>query len=104
MPHAARKHIPKGRSEKRQDCRRTADDRGYDWRWNQFAAQYKRENPLCVECSKQGNVTVSRVVDHIMPLHIREDLKYEPTNLQSLCQAHHTAKTHRDRKIYGSAR
>jgi 5-methylcytosine-specific restriction endonuclease McrA len=59
-----------------------------------------REHPLCLMCLGDDNRPVpAKVVDHIKPWQRattpqeRDQLFSDPTNLQSLCVAHHNAKT-----------
>lgn len=52
------------------------------------------QHPLCVECSKRGQVTMATEVDHIKPLFKGGD--DDPSNLQSLCAQHHRDKTNAD--------
>ncbi|MBE9509154.1 MAG: HNH endonuclease [Chloroflexi bacterium] len=47
--------------------------------------------PLCRECAELGLVVSATDVDHIVPK--RDGGQDELENLQSLCQAHHSAKT-----------
>jgi 5-methylcytosine-specific restriction protein A len=47
--------------------------------------------PLCVECEKQGRVSVVEEWDHIVPLW--DGGADHETNLQGLCKPHHDAKT-----------
>ena len=101
MPHAARKHIPRGHSEKPQDYRKNASKRGYDADWIKVRDQRRRLSPLCVECQKEGKVTSVEVVDHIIPIYARPDLRLCLENTQSLCVSHNTLKGYADIKKYG---
>lgn len=49
-------------------------------------------HPLCVECDKVGRVKAGDVVDHIIPLWKGGVDDYE-ANGQTLCHAHHDAKS-----------
>lgn len=102
MPDAPRKFRLNQRQPR--DTRRTAAERGYDHAWNQFAKRYKQQYPLCRNCLSKGDVKPSQIVDHIIPLHVRPDLKYEDSNLQPLCTACNTAKGKEDAKKYGANR
>lgn len=53
-------------------------------------------NPLCVECERQGRVTVATIRDHIIPL--AEGGKDVPENIQGLCAACHNKKTIKESK------
>lgn len=89
--------------EKR-NLRGKAHQRGYDRKWHNIAAEHKRQNPCCAECLKKGFVVAVQITDHIIPVHVRPDLMYQWSNLQSLCRACHTVKTNEDVKKYGAAR
>lgn len=54
--------------------------------------RWLRLHPLCVECDKEGRVTAGDVVDHKVPLWKGGADSYE-SNGQTLCHAHHDAKT-----------
>lgn len=76
------------------DMRRgTAAQRGYDARWRRLRRQFLQANPLCVECSNEGQITAASVVDHIRPHKGDVSLLYSWSNLQSLCPSHHNRKT-----------
>ena len=57
-------------------------------------ALWLMQHPLCVECSKRGQVTMATEVDHINPLF--KGGNDDPDNLQSLCAEHHRIKTNAD--------
>lgn len=69
--------------------RGSRQSRGYDRAWERLAQEHKDAEPLCRECSHRGRVTVVHLVDHIIPIRDRPDLRLAPDNLQSLCQMHH---------------
>ena len=48
-------------------------------------------NPLCVECERQGRVTVATIRDHIIPL--AEGGQDTADNIQGLCEECHNKKT-----------
>lgn len=70
--------------------------RGYGREWRRLREQHIRANPLCVECSKEGKTRAVEHVDHVVPHNGDRQLLLDPTNLQSLCRAHHSAKTIRE--------
>ena len=77
-----------------QDKKRgTAHQRGYGGRWRKVREAHLKENPLCVECSKQNKVTAAIIVDHIVPHKMNYELMWDPNNHQSLCKYHHDKKT-----------
>lgn len=51
-----------------------------------------REQPLCVECERQGQIEDAREVDHIN----NDPSDNRRENLQGLCSQHHAQKTRRD--------
>lgn len=65
--------------------RGTAHERGYDARWRAAREVYLAAHPLCVECKKQGRLTPARVVDHIVPHRGDQQLFWDESNWQSLC-------------------
>ncbi len=69
-------------------------DRLYGRRWKKAAAAYLLEHPLCVECEREGRLTPATVVDHVIP-HRGDPEKFWDGAWQSLCEAHHNAKTGR---------
>jgi 5-methylcytosine-specific restriction protein A len=75
--------------------KRNSNAMGYTYRWQKFRESFLKKNPLCVECKKNGIVTVATDVDHIIPH--RGDMKifWQPGNHQALCRSHHSAKTAR---------
>ena len=40
-------------------------------------------------CARDGRITEATVVDHIIPHKGDDNLRWDETNLQSLCQPHH---------------
>lgn len=70
----------------------------YDSKWETFSRNYRKNNPWCVECRRQGIWNDSKIqVDHIIPLEQAPDKKYDLSNLQSLCCSCHSKKTHREK-------
>jgi 5-methylcytosine-specific restriction protein A len=56
--------------------------------------RFFQANPLCVECKKEGVITLAVELDHIVPLFKGGTNDY--TNLQGMCQYHHKLKTAHD--------
>lgn len=102
MPYAAKRHNQ--RQGPRQDNRRAAGERGYDWDWAKLAMRHKREYPLCQACLELGFVVPAEITDHIVPVHVRPDLRMDWGNLQSLCRGCHKKKTDEDVRKYGAAK
>lgn len=85
--------------------RESAQDRGYTSRWARYSRQYRKANPLCVDCHKRGIIKIASHVDHITPVSGPEDpLFWEPTNHQGLCAACHSRKTAREDGGFGNTK
>lgn len=82
-----------GRGKRARDVRKHAAARGYDYRWQQFRANYLAQNPLCVDCEERGIVTAATDVHHIEKLRDFEEAKYECSNLKPLCHQCHSKRT-----------
>jgi 5-methylcytosine-specific restriction protein A len=52
----------------------------------------KRDSYLCVPCKQQDRITLASEVDHVIPQ--AEGGSEDDSNLQSICEACHKAKTH----------
>lgn len=97
-PLGWRPSVQSERDRKRAIDRRrgTAAERGYDTAWRKVRDQHLREEPLCQMCMEAGRVTAATVVDHIVSIADRPDLRLDRSNLRSLCKPHHDARTARD--------
>lgn len=86
--------------------RGTAAQRGYDARWTWYSRQYRKENPLCVDCLARGILTSVEHgghVDHIKAVSGSDDpLFWEPSNHASRCHSCHSAKTAREDGAFGN--
>lgn len=81
------------------DPRASAQDRGYDARWQKVRARKAKKDPLCEDCLEEGRVVPLDMVDHVIPLRAggaRLDLR----NLRSLCWPCHGKKSAKDRERY----
>lgn len=71
--------------------------------WRKLRAAHIELNPLCVMCKKEGRITAVQVVDHKVNVasgrseQEREELMWNPANLQSLCNYHHNQKSAKER-------
>ena len=63
------------------------------YRYQKFRNRFMRRNRLCAECDRQGRVTVSEEMDHIVPVHEAPDRVWDIDNLQALCRECHERKT-----------
>ncbi len=80
------------------DSRRgTPTARGYNNRWQKYVKWYKRQNPLCMGCERNGILKPTFAVDHIQPVNGPDDPRFwDPTNHQPLCESCHNRKTGRE--------
>jgi 5-methylcytosine-specific restriction endonuclease McrA len=76
--------------------RPTARQRGYDRRWEKASKLFLGDNPLCVECQKQGVVKAADCVDHIVPHKGDYERFWNDENWQALCVSCHARKTRRE--------
>lgn len=85
------------------DGRPSAHARGYGWDWQKLRAKVlKRDRGLCVVCLGDGVTTLATDVDHVIPK--SRGGTDDEANLQSLCDAHHKAKTALEAKQAKAAR
>lgn len=67
------------------------------YRWQQLRRRKFIANPVCEDCLKEGRVTPTEEVHHIIPVENGKDeaemkrLAYDYDNLRSLCRACHGA-------------
>lgn len=59
-----------------------------------------RDNGLCQHCLTNKKITLAEMVDHVVPIKVRWDLRLTLSNLQSLCNACHNTKTSEDKRKY----
>lgn len=64
-------------------------------RWLTLRTYVLHEEPLCVECHRQGRTTPSTQCDHIRRHGGDEQMFFDRNNLQGLCASCHSAKTAR---------
>lgn len=104
MPTAPRQHRAHPPRPRVYDdrYRGTAAERGYDWNWAKVAA-YVRERDcyLCQECKRHGRLVPAKTVDHIIPVHVKPDLRLDAENCEVLCVRHNTLKGYADARKYG---
>lgn len=82
--------------------RGTAQSRGYDYRWSQVSAYFRKAHPVCGErfdgsldtvnsrCAQRGLTTMAECVDHTIPK--TQGGTDDETNLMSACLACNTWK------------
>ena len=79
--------------------RGSAAQRGYDSTWRKLRLQFLRQHPLCEceDCKLSGLPDIATVVDHILPVEERPDLRLVESNLRAMSKRHHDAHTARTR-------
>ena len=70
------------------------------WKWRKCRDKYVKQNPLCEKCKENGKTVEADEVDHIIPVKVRFDLRFDFENLQSLCKRCHSIKSRKDRQEY----
>lgn len=86
------------------DSRRgSAASRGYDADWRRLRLQYLAAHPLCLFCADADRVEAATVVDHIVPIADRPDLRLDWSNLRPLCKPCHDRHTAREQAFGGKA-
>lgn len=92
----------KERESKRVRYAGSSSERGYGYRWKKLRDRFIAKHPHCVECLKQGIMTLATDVDHIVPHRGDPALLYDENNLQSLCKSCHSKKTAREDGGFGN--
>lgn len=96
-PHGHRPEAVRKRDLDRQ--RGTTAERGYDADWKRVRAMKLAMSPLC-ECegcqAGRLRVTEATVVDHIVPIAERPDLRLALSNLRSMAKSCHDRRTARE--------
>lgn len=84
--------------QKRYDeYRGSPSKRGYDTTWRRFREVFVAKHPLCEICAKEGRVTPTEEVHHIVPL-AEGGARLDPDNCQALCKSCHSKITSEWRK------
>jgi len=82
--------------------RASAWARGYDKEWHHLRRAHLALEPRCAACAALGRAIPATIVDHIIAVVERPDLRLDPDNLQSLCKPCHDAKTVRFNHGFGN--
>lgn len=83
----------KARNKRYDKTRPSANKRGYDARWQRYRKRFLADNPLCIQCLKNGIIKAASVVDHIEP-HRGDMVKFwDVSNHNALCKRCHDVKT-----------
>jgi 5-methylcytosine-specific restriction endonuclease McrA len=80
---------PKVRYQRDRERRGSASDRGYDSDWSRLRGWHLKAEPTCRECYFRGRLNKAEIVNHIIPVRLRPDLRLAKDNLSSVCKAHH---------------
>lgn len=75
--------------------RGSAASRGYDRTWQRLRLVVLAEEPLCRFCQQRGELVEATVIDHIVPIAVRPELRLDRSNLRALCKPCHDAHTGR---------
>lgn len=67
-------------------------------RWHRLSLQFRKANPLCAKCLKEGHTRLGQCADHVIPLVQWTGDPYAVSNLQTLCKSCHSKKTINERK------
>ena len=89
-------------SDRRYDQYQRNDDHGhrYGRAWKRIRDRYVRAHPLCEECKKQGKLTPTEEVHHILPL--SKGGTNAASNLMALCKSCHSKITAESGDRWGS--
>ena len=71
---------------------KTTKQRGYGSDWKELSERYRRHYPLCEDCLKNGKITPSTQVHHIVPINEDVNLRLTWQNLAALCVTCHNAR------------
>ena len=72
------------------DARRgSARARGYTARWDRVSRVFRGAHPLCLGCEAMGRVSVTEVVDHVVPHKGSAELFWDQSRWQPACRFHH---------------
>ena len=79
--------------------KKTAAQRGYDRDWRRLRNVKLTNDPICQcdDCKRDGLLTKAEVVDHILPISERPDLRLTYANLRSMSKRCHDRHTMRMR-------
>jgi 5-methylcytosine-specific restriction protein A len=71
---------------------KTTKQRGYGADWKDLSERYRAQYPLCEDCLKEGKVTPSSEVHHVIPISEQPSLRLTWTNLVALCNTCHSVR------------
>ena len=94
MAKSAPRYKPQ-HSQQMSEARPSAYRRGYDKQWQAFRDRWLQEWMWCHDCHEAGRLTLATEVHHKQKVAGNKALKYERSNLMSLCRSCHSARTAR---------
>lgn len=78
--------ISKKDADRKYDQRRgSAQQRGYDWKWRQFAQRYLLSHPVCAMCGAPAAVCDHKTATADMMIDAYGSFDYDENNYQALC-------------------
>lgn len=90
---AVHQQVAEARDKAKKNNHKTEFTKLYNWEWRKFRARYVKEHPLCVHCLKEGKLTPTQDVDHIIAHEGNKERFWDESNLQALCKSCHSKKT-----------
>ena len=81
--------------------RGTRTERGYDNRWLRASKDF-RAGEVCGHCEAKGIARMSQCTDHIIPHNGDEELFWDRSNWQALCNECHGIKTATEDGSFGN--
>ncbi|MHC5269673.1 HNH endonuclease [Enterococcus sp. LJL98] len=66
--------------------------------WRTLSRLYRLKNPICEVCLLNNVIKKADVVDHILEVKDRWDLRLDEKNLQSMCHSCHNTKTAEEKR------
>jgi len=64
--------------------------------WAKASRMFLRENPYCLQCSKEGRLELATVTDHTIDHRGDYERFWDSSNWMPLCKRHHDSKTMRE--------
>jgi 5-methylcytosine-specific restriction endonuclease McrA len=80
-------------------ARRTRDEFYHTSRWKRESKDFLQQNPLCIQCGKEGYLIPATITDHIIPKNTCKD-PWDRSNWQPLCKRHNLTKGAQDKKYF----
>lgn len=62
--------------------------------WPRIQKEFLKNNPHCAVCGCKSKLLSPLNVHHCRPYHLHPELELDPTNLITLCRAHHLLVGH----------